>query len=305
MKITVNGNNISVTSCEVSASIDSICRTFEIVSNDSSQAFKMGDEVEIRSENNDVMIRAQIEFVSLEGIEYVYAGRNSTKNLVKSYAEKTVQFPRGNSVASIIRYFSEMFGIKVVGDSNLPVDCSIVVLAGENLASAIMRIAGCSDCVIYSDALGNIIVETKPELGNLHYEYGRNISSRAFVHNMSEKCDKYSMISQSSRQEKGDHLSDIVGSVGNGNTYKTFISAYNLNINECEKLSKYERNKDLRKSFSYTITVDVDQFSDLNIAQTVTDVPLGIEGLMVVVGYTMKMATHSLKLIITFQNIYE
>lgn len=303
MRITVNGVNVLVRECEVTASINSLCRTFELVSNDPSQIFKMGDMVEIRNQSNDIMIQAEIEFISMSGVEYVYSGRNATKNLVKCYAEETVQFPTGNSVASIIRHFSEPFGIKVVGDSNLPVDCSMVVVSGENLGAAVMRIAGCSDCVIYSNPQGHIIVETKPVTGPLHYEYGLNISSREFVHNISEKVDRYTAISQSSRQQSGNNLSNIVGSIGNGKTYKTFISPYNLDITECEKLAKYQRNKDSRKSFSYTISVDVSQFSDINIAQTVTDSPLNIEGLMVVVGYVMMMGVDSLKLTITLQYV--
>lgn len=301
MKISISGNDILFTHCEVSVNTDSICRQFEIISTSHAQEYKIGEKVEIRLDNGQLVIRAEIEYVSIVGVTFTYAGRNATKNLIKSYADKTIQFSKGESVRGIIERFAQPFDIKVLGAGNVPLDTIPTVFVGDNLAVIFMQIARLSGCVLYSDPVGNIVIETKPKAGTLHYEYGKNISSRTLVHNTTEQCEKYLVFSQSNRSTAQDALTNIQGSFGSGKTTKVIVPNSNLNAFECEALAKYEYNRDVRKAYSYTATVDLDMIPDINTTQTVTDRVVGITSHMLVVGYVIAVGLKSSEVHISFQ----
>lgn len=301
MRITLNGIDIVVTGCTVTASINEITRAFEFTSSDESQRYKVGDVVEISTDNDIIMIRAEIEFVQVSGTSFTYGGRNATKQLVKSYADKTVQFSKGEKLTTIIDYFSKNYYIKVSGVASLPAESTTTILVGDNLATVFMQLARVADCVLYSDAIGNLVVEGKPRKGYLSYDYGRNISSRACVNNQSEQCDKYVVISQSSALQGGDLLPDIQGSVGDGITAKCFITRSNLNAFECDTIAKSESRRDSRKAFSYTAIVDSGMFSDINTVNVVSDNTVGLNENMTVVAYVATLGLSTNEIAITFQ----
>lgn len=302
MKIVVNGFDVKVKWAEVDASIDKMTRQFTIKNTENEQSFFIGDLVQIYNDVGILMIRADIEYLTIDDNDYVYAGRNNAKYIVDSFADKTIQFSEKQTVHSVLEEVAGWFDLKVNGKAKMPIESINTILIGDKIGEAFMKIAKSSGQVITSDAIGNLDIESKPQDGEFSLKYGGNIRTRRFKADTTNEYDRYIVVCQSNYLIKKNQDVNVQGEFGGGKFVKVIRSEDNLTIQECEKLAENEYWKDRRRSVDYSVEMDSDIDVRLNHQYMITDSFANISKKMNVkrlVATTGKMTD---KLTITFEN---
>lgn len=302
MKIVVNGFDANVKWAEVDASIDKMTRQFTIKNTENEQSFFIGDSVQIYNDQGILMIKGDIEYLTIDDKDYVYAGRNNAKYIVDSFADKTIQFSEKQTVHSVLEEVAGWFDLKVNGKAKMPIESINTILIGDKIGEAFMKIAKSSGQVITSDAVGNLDIESKPQDGEFSLKYGENIRSRIFKANTTNEYDRYIFVCQSNYLISKNQDVNVQGEFGSGKFVKVIRSEDNLTIQECEELAENEYWKDRRRSVDYSVEMDSDIDVRLNHQYMITDSFANISKKMNVkrlVATTGKMTD---KLTITFEN---
>ena len=302
MKIVVNGFDVIVKWAEVDAGIDKMTRQFTLKNTENEQSFFIGDSVEIYNDVGILMIKGEIEYLTINDKDYTYAGRNNAKYIVDCFADKTIQFSERQTVNSVLEEVASWFDLEVNGNAKMPVESINTILIGDKIGEALMNIAKSSGQIITSDAQGNLDIESKPRDGEFLLEYGKNIRSRKFKSDTTNEYDRYIVVSQSNYLTSKNQDVNVQGVFGSGKFVKVMRSEDNLTIQECEKLAEVEYWKDRRRSVDYSVEMDSDIDIRLNHQYMITDSFANISKKMNVkriVATTGKMVD---KLTITFEN---
>ena len=293
MILQINGIMVGVDSLEVSASVDLIARQFSITDVSAFIKYPRGSTVTILSDNYELIIAGEIEHISAEVSEntasYTYSGRNWAKYLVDGYAKKTTQFSEGQDIITVFNKILSDFGLVALGEkAKLPKKSMKKILIGDKLADSFIEIAKVCGKIITSDAQGNILVVKKGEKPGLMPQIiGNNLNGRKYTENKTALYDKYTVISQSSRQKSKDRKTWISGSVGDGKLEKIIRASHPMDKSECEKMAKEEMKKDMQKAFTYEVTLK-QSYMDINSVYSIMDELLGLNELMNLKSYTWK-----------------
>ena len=160
MQILVNGTETTFNEVEAVASINEVARQFTLVEISKTQNYNVGDSVEVYDDNGTLFIKAEIEYIEAHiddnTSEFIYAGRNNAKYIVDCYASKTTQFSQGQKINTVLSEIATQFGVKVIGDAQLPQEDIKTILIGEKIIDAFLEIAQIAGKIITSDADGNL-----------------------------------------------------------------------------------------------------------------------------------------------------
>jgi prophage tail gpP-like protein len=286
---------------EVDVSIDKMTRQFTLKNTEYSQSFFIGDDVEIYANNGILIMKGEIEYVSIKEKNHVYAGRNNAKYIVDCFADKTIQFSENQTVQSVLEEVASWFDLKVFGKAKMPKETIKTILIGDSLGESFMKIAKSSGQVITSDAEGNIVIESESQDGVIQFVYGENIRSRTFREDATNEYDRYIVVSQSNYLTSKDQDVDVQGEFGDGKFVKVIRSEDNLTIEECENLAENEYWKDRRRSIEYSVEVDNDIEIELNHEHFITDVVAGISTTMNLKGFVSTFDQRTDKLVVKFE----
>ncbi len=304
MRVVINGMDTPVQWAEVDVDLDSLARQFTIRNTEKEQSIFKGDEVELYNNSGVLLIKAEVEYISLEAeYEWSYAGRNNAKYIVDCFADKTIQFSEGQTVQSVLSEVAGWFGLTVKGEAKMPKEAVEKILIGDELGEAFMKIAKNAGQVLTSDAEGNIIIESEPNQGEAKFVYGQNIRSRSFKMDTTTEYDRYVVVAQSNKDKGGKSKQDvdIQGQYGEGKFVKVIRSEDNLTAKECEELAKKEYEKDRRRSIEYEVEVDSDIEIEVNHQYMVTDTTAGIEMFMNVKQFTVTLDEDTDKMVVVFE----
>jgi len=281
MQVIVNGLEVDFNEVEAIADISTIARQFTLVEVSDRQNYFKGDKVEIYDDNGILFIKAEIEYIesdiSDDKSEFIYAGRNNAKYIVDCYADKTTQFTQNQKASTVLGEIATQFGLKIIGDAQLPQQEIKTIVIGEKIIDAFLEIAGSAEKIIISDAEGNLQIEFQgTEYGDSILEFGVNIDSRNLKDDTTKIWDKYTIIAQSNYLIEQNQDVFVNGSYGAGMFHKVKVVKHTLTSSECERLAEFEYKKDVRKSFTYTARLK-NVYVDLNNKYLVKDEPLGID----------------------------
>jgi len=284
MQVIINSENVMLDNIQVNMSINDVTRQFTVQDISNTQKYFKGDIVEIYDDKDVLLIKAEIEYIEAIGndskSEYIYAGRNNARFIVDSYADKTIQFAEKQKLNSVLSKIASDFGLKVVGDAQLPINAIKTILIGEQYGEEFVEIAQSAGQLITSDAEGNILIEFEAKNeSKIVLEYGVNIRKRNFIEDTTGLYDKYTVVSQSNYLINQQQDTNIQGSYGGGKFTKVIVSEHTLTQNECEKLAEIEYKKDVRKTFDYSVAVD-EQDLKINTKYFVKDLSVGINEMM-------------------------
>lgn len=281
MRVVVKGVNAQLAFINVVLSIDKLTRQYTIKETTDTSSFSIGDSVSIYDDDEILLIKGDIEYLSVEDERrFVYAGRNDAKYIVDSYAERTVQFSKSQSVQSVLSTLASSSGVNVSGPGFMPKDTIKTVLVGANLGDEFMSIAKSTGNVLTSDAVGDIHIEHDGETGDANLVYGENIRSRVYKHDTTKEYDRYKVVSQSNFLTSQEQLSDVWGEYGSGSSVRVIRSSDNLTAQECAALAKKLFNLDRRKSLYYQVEVDRSLGLEINKIYPVLDSVVGINETM-------------------------
>lgn len=280
MQVLINGNEVSLDEVEAVADVGSIARQFTLVDVSDAQKYFIDDSVEIYDDYGNLFIKADIEYIEAqlddEKSEFVYAGRNKVKYIVDCYAQKTTQFSQSQKVNTVLSEIATHFGVKVVGDAQLPQQDIKTILIGEKIIDAFLEIAQSAGKIITSDADANLLIEFEAQDESEDVlEFGANIVSRSFINDTTQLYDKHIIVAQSNYLVKQQQEVNTIGTFGSGNFHKVKVVKNSLTPAECEKIAQIEYKKDIRKSLSYTAKVNNVQL-DLNTKYFIKDVQVAI-----------------------------
>lgn len=261
MKILINSKISQVDEIYVKTAISSVTRQFNFKDISNIQKYKQGDIVEIYDDNDELLIKAEIEYVKAiandRQSEFIYAGRNNAKLIVDSFMDKTVQFTEKQKLNSVLSEIAGQFGLSIKGDAQLPQENIKTILVGDNIGKALLEITYSAGQILTSDAEGNLIIEFEAKNdAEKVLEYGKNIRERVFVDDKSNVYDVYVYVSQSNYLINQQQDVYVNGKFGSGKKKYVYVSEHNLNSNECEKIAEIHKKKDIRKSFVYSVVVD-------------------------------------------------
>ena len=280
MRVVVDNKNIAFKWVSVTLSLGTIARSFTLLIADSTSSIMMGDRIQISTDSGRLLIDAVIEYISCDSNQsYTYAGRNKSRMIVDSFAEKTVQYSEIQDIVTVLDT-SRKFGVSIRGNARLPKDERRTILAGTNLGIEFANIAYAASSVIHSDASGDINIEGEPKYSDQQFMLGDNIRARTFVFNQTLQYDRYIVKCQSNLLLNDSLNADISGEFGSGERVKVVVSDSNLNAQECTTLAQHLYNLDRRSSLQYEIEIDTAISVDLNHLYSVDDAPLGISRIM-------------------------
>ena len=277
MNIVVNDINLEVQSATVEASLDNLTRQFTMTLTESQGGFKLGDSVEVYDSGGELLIKSEIEFISAENNLFTYAGRNATRLLVDSYANETIQFTTGSQLESVFSNIASKFDISVLGTAKAPVEQIKTILIGDNYGEALMALAKSSGQFIYSNGLGDLVIEDSASLGDLVFRYGQNIRSRVFVNDATQLYSRYVVVSQSNYNVNQSQDVQVVGEFGTGEPSKVFLSQDNLTAPECTAQAGIEYYRDARRSINYQGILDSSTPVELNTKYQIIDTSVGVD----------------------------
>lgn len=280
MKVLVNGIEKKFNEIETFEDIGSVARQFTIVEKAEKQNHKKDDVVEIYDDFNKLVIKAEIEYIeaSLDDktSEFVYAGRNKAKYIVDCYADKTTQFSNGQKINTVLSEIASSFGIQVIGDAEMPKQDMKTILIGDKIIDAFLEIANSTGKIITSDAVGNLLIEFEAkDKSETILEFGTNILKRKFINDTTKVYDRYLTVAQSNYLAEQTQDVYIKGVYGDGKFVKTTVLQNCLTTQECENISKTQYKKDMRKSYTYTATINTVEI-DVNTQYYIKDAQLGI-----------------------------
>jgi hypothetical protein len=189
--------------------------------------------------------------------EFVYAGRNKAKYIVDCYADKTTQFSQGQKINTVLSEIASKFDLEVIGDAEMPKQDMKTILIGNKIIDAFLEIANSVGKIITSDAKGNLLIEFEAkDKSETILEFGTNIVKRKFVNDTTKVFDKYVTVAQSNYLAEQTQDVFIKGVYGEGKFVKTKVLQNCLTAQECENISKIQYKKDMRKSYTYTATIN-------------------------------------------------
>ena len=280
MQVLINGKETLFNEVEADADVGEVARQFTLVEVSDTQNFFNGDTVEIYDDGGKLFIKADIEYIEAplddEKSEFIYAGRNKVKYIVDCYADKTTQFSQSQKVNTVLSEIATPFGVKVIGDAQLPQQDIKTILIGEKIINAFLEIAQSAGKIITSDAVGNLLIEFEAtNKSDDVLEFGANILSRSFINNTTEMFDEYTIVAQSNYLVKQEQEVFTSGVYGSGKFKKVIVVKNSLTPKECEQLAEIEYKKDIRKSLSYTAKTN-DIHLDLNTQYFIRDAQLDI-----------------------------
>src|SRR5574343_315018 len=281
MKVLVNGIEKKFNEIETFEDIGSVARQFTIVEKAETQNHKKDDVVEIYDDFNKLVIKGEIEYIeaSLDDktSEFVYAGRNKAKYIVDCYADKTTQFSNFQKINTVLSEIASSFGIQVIGDAEMPKQDMKTILIGDKIIDAFLEIANSTGKIITSDAVGNLLIEFEAkDKSETILEFGTNILKRKFVNDTTKVYDRYLTVAQSNYLAEQTQDVYIKGVYGDGKFVKTTVLQNCLTTQECENISKTQYKKDMRKSYTYTATINTVEI-DVNTQYYIKDAQLGID----------------------------
>lgn len=281
MKVLVNGIEKKFNEIETFEDIGSVARQFTIVEKAEKQNHKKDDVVEIYDDFNKLVIKGEIEYIEAnlddKTSEFVYAGRNKAKYIVDCYADKTTQFSQGQKINTVLSEIASQFGIQVIGDAEMPKQDMKTILIGDKIIDAFLEIANSVGKIITSDAVGNLLVEFEAkDKSDKILEFGTNILKRKFINDTTKVYDKYLTVAQSNYLAEQTQDVYVKGAYGNGKFVKTTVLQNCLTTQECENISKIQYKKDMRKSYTYTATINTVEI-DVNTQYYIKDAQLGID----------------------------
>jgi prophage tail gpP-like protein len=280
MNVVLNGENILYDWCEVDISQGVFTRQYTFYDVSDKKNYSNGDYVEIYDENGVLLVAGEIEKTIIDDGAFVYAGRNNAKYIVDCHSDKTIQFSEGQSVQSVLEEVASSFGLKVLGSAKMPTDAIIKILIGDVYGAFFINVAKNAGQLISSDAIGNLIIESRGEEGAAVFEYGVNIRSREYVEDSTAEFDRYVVVSQSNYMVTGKQDVYVRGEYGSGKFVKALRSSENLTEAECEEVAKNEYLKDRRRSLVYAVEIDRSEKVELNKEYMVTDEVVSIGGMM-------------------------
>lgn len=282
MTVIVKNREISVQYAEVSGTINEITRGFIISKTEAKPSLSIGDNVKIKH-SNTMLLEGDIERIEVgarEGRkEVIYSGRNYARNLVESESESTIQFVSNLSISNVFGRIANDLGLKILGTFRLPSSVYPVIHAGSSYGKALMDIAWMSGQLVTSDAHGNIVILSDPKKDmTLSFEDGVNIRDRVYKSSKASMGDMYVVLSQSNPLFHSEQDVSVRGEYGSGKIRKVRLANTMLKKNECDKLAKVEYLKAKKRSFKYSIEVDIDTPIVLNTLYKVKDSFVGLEG---------------------------
>jgi prophage tail gpP-like protein len=280
MQVLVNGKETLFDEVEAFADIGEVARQFTLVDISENQKYFNGDVIEVFDDSNTLFIKAEIEYIEAsldsETSEFIYAGRNKVKFIVDCYADKTTQFSQSQKVNTVLSEIAKPFGIKVIGDAQLPQQDIKTILIGEKIIDAFLEIADSAGKIITSDADGNLLIEFEAtNKSDTVIEFGVNIISRSFIDNTTQAFDKYTVVAQSNYLVKQQQEVFTSGAYGSGKFHKVIVVKNSLTPKECEQLAQIAYKKDARKSLSYMPKVN-DVHLELNTKYFIKDEQIGV-----------------------------
>lgn len=261
MQVLINGVEHKFNEVETLEDVGSVARQFTIVEKSEKQNFKIDDIVEIFDDFGKIIIKASIEYIEAniddKTSEFVYAGRNDAKFIIDCYADKTTQFSQGQKINTVLSEITTPFGLKVVGDAQLPQQDIKTILIGDKIIDAFLEIAEVAGKILTSDAQGNILIEFDAKnKSEKVLQYGTNIVKRKFINDTTQIYDKYTTVSQSNYLVKQQQDVFVKGEYGVGKFTKVKVAKNCLGVQECENISKIGYKKDARKTFKYVATIN-------------------------------------------------
>ena len=280
MKVLVNGTETKFSEIETFEDIGSVARQFTLVEKAQKQNLKIDDIIEIYDDFGKLVIKGEVEYIEAnvdDAIsEFVYAGRNKAKYIVDCYADKTTQFSQGQKINTVLSEIASNFGLEVIGDAEMPKQDMKTILIGNKIIDAFLEIANSVGKIITSDAIGNLLIEFEAkDKSETILEFGTNIVRRKFIQDTTKVFDKYITVAQSNYLAEQSQDVFIKGIYGDGMFIKTKVLQNCLTTQECENISKIEYKKDVRKSYTYTATVNTVEI-DVNTQYFIRDTQLGI-----------------------------
>ena len=309
MKLVVNSENRVFDSVQVTLSIVDITRQFTFTDVSIGQNYFKGDIVEVFDDEGNLLIVAEIEYIEAIGdknnSQFVYAGRNNAKYIIDAYADETMQFAENQQLNSVISKVANRFGVKVTGDAKLPQEAIKTILVGDRVGESVLEVVQSAGHVIASDEKGDLIVEVEAtRVSDKLFEYGINVVGRRLVYNSGEQFDKYIVASQSNYLVNEEQSVNVEGSYGSGKLAKVILAKNNLTQSECEELAKVEFKKDFRRSFTYSVSLDVQELQ-LNTAYFVKDDAVGIDELMNLKKIEMGASMEKDEMRVYFERIFK
>lgn len=280
MKALVNGIEKKFNEIETFEDIGSIARQFTLVEKAEKQNLFVDDVIEIYNDFGKLVIKGEVEYIEAnlddKISEFIYAGRNKAKYIVDCYADKTTQFSQGQKINTVLSEIASKFGLEVVGDAEMPKQDMKTILIGNKIIDAFLEIANSVGKIITSDAIGNLLIEFEAnDKSNTILEFGTNIVKRKFIQDTTKVFDQYITVAQSNYLAEQTQDVFIKGVYGQGKFIKTKVLQNCLTSQECEKISKIEYKKDVRKSYTYTATINTVEI-DVNTQYFIKDTQLGI-----------------------------
>jgi prophage tail gpP-like protein len=261
MKVLINNLEKSFNFVEVKASIDELCRQFTLIDVSTTLNHNIGDNVKVYDSYGVLFIDADIEYINTNKNDkqsnFIYAGRNKTKYLVDSTANRTIQFSQGQNITQVLSEIANEYQIKVTGNTTLPTQEIKTILAGNNLILEFIEIANMAGKIIVSDAVGNIDIQLQSkEKVDKTLTFGVNIEQSNFTHDITQIFDEYRIITQSNYLAKQEQFTNINGVYGSGKRKKTKVLSNCLTQSEADEIAKYEFLKDYRKTLEYTARIN-------------------------------------------------
>ncbi len=280
MKVLVNSVEKKFNEIETFEDIGSVARQFTLVEKSEKQNLIIDDVVEIYDDFGKLVIKGEIEYIEANlddaTSEFVYAGRNKAKYIVDCYADKTTQFSQGQKINTVLSEIASKFDLEVIGDAEMPKQDMKTILIGNKIIDAFLEIANSVGKIITSDAKGNLLIEFEAkDKSETILEFGTNIVKRKFVNDTTKVFDKYVTVAQSNYLAEQTQDVFIKGVYGEGKFVKTKVLQNCLTAQECENISKIQYKKDMRKSYTYTATINTVEI-DVNTQYFIKDTQLGI-----------------------------
>lgn len=307
--IVVNGLEVEVDWVQVEISVNYFTRQFTFKDVSDSQAYSIGDLVNVYDDNGDLLISADIEYIGVgneSDAMYVYAGRNKAKYISDSDSESTIQFSENQKVEDVLSEIAGAFGIAVNGTASMPSEEIKTILIGDNLGEAFLEIAKSAGKVITSDADGDLFIEDElKNSGDMAIQYGVNVRNRKYVNDTSQTYDKYVVVAQSNYMVTGRQDVDVSGEFGSGNVVKVVRAKNALNADECAALAKDLFMRGYRKSVAYIAVVDSDMKLAVNRVYQVKDAALNIDEPMNMKALVYTMSDSIDEVEATLERIYE
>lgn len=325
MTVVVNGRVISVQQARVYATLNELTRRFMIILTEDGYSLSLGDKVEFYSIgiSSRLLFSGTIEKINAGGEvntgaveeddrstaikkQVIYSGRNYASRLIKSQSSTTEQFTTGLSDFSglsssyVFGDIMKKVGLSINGSFSLPKTFRPILRAGDSYGKFLMHMAQLSGKIVTSDAEGNVIVlDEATSYSPISFERGKNIRDCVYEENTDTLTDKYVVLSQS--LDSPDTY--VKGEYGDGDTETVVIAPAFLTRDQCDKLARAEYNKAIRRSFQYSIEVDIDAPVELNSIYKVVDHEVGVDEMLVLWKITYVYGVGISKLWLGFKKI--